>query len=106
MGPAITLKGVNFERAIRDHRSGGFRGYAARRVDPGGIDLAESLDHHVAVPALPIVIVFEQNCADQPDDAVLVRTDPDHVDPPLHFLVQVLKRFVLCNLMRCWALGT
>ena len=37
---------------------------------------------------LPLVIGFEQDRADQADDAVLVREDADDVSAALYFLVQ------------------
>lgn len=39
----VRQAGVNFGIAIRDHRSGGLGGYAEKRVDLGGVDLAEGL---------------------------------------------------------------
>ena len=65
--------------AFLDHRSGSFCGYAWKRVDLGGVDLAECLDHPVAVLALPVVVLLEEGSSDQSEDAVLVGEDPDHV---------------------------
>jgi hypothetical protein len=38
------------------------------------------------------VILFEQDGADQPHDAGLVREDADDVGPPLHLLVEAFER--------------
>jgi hypothetical protein len=76
--------------AIRRHRSGGLCGYAWKRVDPGGVGLATGLDHHVSMLALPVVILFEQNRADQADVAFFVREYPDHISTPLHLFVKML----------------
>lgn len=70
---SVRQAGVNFGMAIWDHRSGGLFGYTWKRVDLGGVDLAECLDHHVAVLALPVVVLLEEDRTDQADDAVLVR---------------------------------
>jgi hypothetical protein len=41
---------------------------------------------------LPLVIGFEKHGADQPDDALLVREDADHIGPALDLFVEPLER--------------
>jgi hypothetical protein len=59
-------------------------------VDQRRCKFGHSLDLHVAVLEQPLVILFEQDGADQPGDAGLVGKDADDIGPPLHFLVQPL----------------
>jgi len=40
----------------------------------------------------PFVILFEQDCADETDNGVLVREDADHLGPPLDLAVETLDR--------------
>ena len=54
--------------------------------------MREGLDLHVAVLALPLVVLFEEDRADQADDRVLVGEDADDVGAPLHLLVEALER--------------
>lgn len=56
-----------------------------------GVDLRESLDLHVAVLALPVIVLLEQHSADQADNRLLVREYPDDIGAALHFLVQAFK---------------
>jgi len=56
-----------------------------------GVDLGEGLDLHVAVLALPVVVLFEEHGADDADDRLLIREDPDHVGTPLELLVEALE---------------
>ena len=42
--------------------------------------------------ALPVVILLEQDGADQANDTVLVREDSDDIGAAFHFLVQAFKR--------------
>ena len=57
----------NSGMGIWDHRSGGLCSHAWRWVDPG-----KGFVHHGAVLALPVVVRFEQNRADQARDAGLI----------------------------------
>ena len=41
---------------------------------------------------LPLIILFQQHRADQPDDRCLVGEDPDNVGASLHLLVQPFQR--------------
>ncbi len=69
------------------HRPGGLGGDAEKRVDLDGVDLREGLDLHVAVLALPVVVLFEEEGVDEADDGLLVREDADDVGPPLELLL-------------------
>jgi len=69
---SLRQAGVICGMAILDHRSGGLCCNAWKRVDLGGVDLAEGFDHPGAVLALPVVIVLEPDDTDQAQDAVLV----------------------------------
>ena len=53
--------------------------------------LCHRLDLHVAVLQLPLIILFQQHRADQPDDRCLVGEDPDDVGTSLHFLNLVIR---------------
>jgi hypothetical protein len=77
--------------AVLDHRSCGLRGKAWKRVDVGGVDLAEGFDHHVAVLSLPVIILPEQNGTDQAQDQLLVGEDADHISATLHLFVQTFQ---------------
>ena len=57
-----------------------------------GVDLGEGLDLHVAVLALPLVILLEKHRADQADDRVLIWEDADDIGAAFDFLVQALER--------------
>ena len=77
-GPSSAIDG---QRAIDPVCGAG----AARRPRRG-------LELHVAVLELPLVVLLEQDGADQPDDGRLVREDADDIGPPLDLLVQPLQR--------------
>src|SRR5215469_3753078 len=51
-----------------------------------------ALDLHVATLEQPLVILFEQDGADQSDNAGLIGEDADDVGPPFDFLVQSFQR--------------
>ena len=48
-----------------------------------------------------IILLVEQDRADQADDGVLVGEDADHPGPPLDLAVEALDRIVECSLVRC-----
>ena len=62
-----------------------------KRVDLGGVGLAEGRYHHVAVLALPVVVLLEEDGADPAQDAVLVGEDTDHIGAAFHLLVQAFQ---------------
>jgi hypothetical protein len=55
-------------------RGGSWSGSASAA---GGVSSAMGLELHVAVLELPLVILLEQDSADQADDRRLVMKDPD-----------------------------
>jgi hypothetical protein len=55
------------------------RCYAEKRVGVGFVDLREGFDLHVAVLGLPLVVLLEEDGADQAGDRGFVREDPDDI---------------------------
>ena len=58
----------------------------------GGVSSAIALDLHVAALEQPLVVLFEQDGADQPGDGGLVREDADDIGAALDLLVQSFQR--------------
>jgi hypothetical protein len=56
---------------------------------------------HVAVEELPLVVLLQEDSADEADDGVLIGEDADDVGLALHFLVQAFERLVVGSLTRC-----
>ena len=54
--------------------------------------LGDSLDLHVAVLGLPLVVLLHEDGADEADDGVLVGEDPDDIGSTLDLLVEALQR--------------
>ena len=82
--------GVEFEVAIGQAAKGG--SLAGLGVDRRRCKFGHSLDLHVAALEQPLVVLLEQDGADQPGDAGLVGEDADDVGAPFDFLVQALQR--------------
>ena len=60
--------------------------------------LCHCLDLHVAVLQLPLVILFQQYRADQPNDRCFVGKYADDIGPALHLLVQPFQRVCAVDL--------
>jgi hypothetical protein len=59
----------------------------------------DCLKCHVAGPLDgPLIIMFEKERADEPDDGVIVGEDTDDLGPTLDLAVRSLDGFVECNL--------
>ena len=53
------------------------------------------LKRHVAALHRPLVVLFQQYCANQADDGALLGKDTDHVRAPLDLLNQVFERVAI-----------
>ena len=69
----------------------GGRGRVGDGGDPGSF---EDLEAEVAAALDPLVVLFGQDGADQPDHRVAVREDPDHVGAPADLAVQPLLGYL------------
>ena len=84
----------NAQRCPHGHGARRLAGGAERR---GGHLLGqdgERLGAEVAACDLPLVVLLGEDGADQADDGVAVREDPDHVGAALDLLVEPLERVV------------
>ncbi len=67
-----------------------WRGFSI--LDGWGIEFSHALDLHVSVLKLTCVVGFEENCANQTNDAVFVREDADDIGAAFYFLVEPFQR--------------
>jgi hypothetical protein len=66
--------------------------FAGFDVDQRQCKFGHAFDLHVAVLEQPLVVLFEEDSADQPGDAGLVWEDADDIGPSLDLLVETLQR--------------
>jgi hypothetical protein len=60
-------------------------------VDERRRDLGHSLDLHVAVLGLPLIVLLHEHGTNEPDDCLLIGEDSDNVGPALDLLVEALE---------------
>jgi hypothetical protein len=58
----------------------------------------EYFGSHVAAGFGPFVVLLGQDGADEPDDGVAVREDPDDVGPSPYFFIEALLRVIAPDL--------
>lgn len=66
------------------------------------IELRHALDLHLVVQEPPLIILFQQDCTDEADDAVLVGEDADDIGRRLTSLLRRSREILECNFVRCW----
>src|SRR5262245_45927686 len=63
--------------------------------------MPESFQRHIAALHSPLVVLFQEESADEPDNGGLVGEDGDDVRAPLDLAVQPFQRSVECNCCKC-----